>query len=151
MRVSNSRNHQRRDFEAARFKVGFLVLTQFWHCCVAYIQGYLFKGNWFCPFSHLDYVDQQQTLNWRFKVTPFLIYQIFFKNFFYILVQLNKTNRIKNIHNFHRRGSVLTRKIDFMYLTLKQGGKIFCEDTVNVESHISLGRIFIPNFIDFKK
>jgi hypothetical protein len=62
----------------------------------------------------------------------------------------DKSNE-KKIFNFHSRGSVLTRKLDFVYLTLNQGGKIFSEDTVNVESLISLRQIFIANFIDFKK
>ncbi len=57
---------------------------------------------------------------------------------------------MKQVFNFYPRGSVLTRKLDCVHFTLNQGGKIFFEDTVNVESLISLRRIFTPNFIDFK-
>jgi hypothetical protein len=51
--------------------------------------------------------------------------------------QRDKSNE-KIIFNVHPRGSVLERKLDFVHFTLKQGGKIFSGDTVNVESLISL-------------
>jgi hypothetical protein len=76
------------------------------------------------------------------------IFQKFFLH--YCSAQQDKSNE-KRIFNFHPRESVETRDTHFMYLTLNQGGKIFFEDTVNVESQISLRQTFIPNFISFKK
>ncbi len=52
-----------------------------------------------------------------------------------------------NICYFYPRESGKTRKTRF---TLNQGDKIFFEKTVIVESLISLGQTFPPNFIDFK-
>jgi hypothetical protein len=112
--------------------------------------------SWYALKAHLTfYTEHKRSLPENDWEARYEFLKIRGTNFLDHLIHSCSTQREKliekRIFNFHPRESVETQNIHFMYLTLKQGGKIFSGDTVNVESLISLGRIFIPNFIDFKK